>query len=1027
MVKAKPELNSVHHIVPMRPKQAKLVLFICTVLCAGIWIFTLNRIDSERDQAIASQLASNSVLAQTQEGRISNALQVFDQILLVIRDDFLTHGKPQSIEQRLKALHVDRTYVGIVTLIDETGNVIATTADDMKVNFADREYFKEHASDQADRLLIGKPIIGRKTGKSIISLTRRIYHPNGSFAGVVFLALDPVFLAPDYSNVKLSKDVTITLVGLDGIVRVRHINGTNSFGEDVRAGKLLEEVRNSEVGNLISVTPIDGRRRATSYRKLPNYPLIVLVGSPVEQVADSLKGNERIYFLSAVLGSLVLIGFAFAVNAAFARSRQQFEEASSKAERMRGIIDASPVPMALNDSDARITFLNRAFTETYGYAPEDIPTLDSWWRSAYPDPMYRSWVIKTWGEEVNRAECTGTQFTPMEIKLQCKDGREKIAVASAARFSTDQDAEHLVVLFDITERKQAQEKLQLAAGVFTHALEGIVITAPDATIIDVNDAFTRITGHSREDAIGRNPRFLSSGRHDQSFYAAMWSALTEHGRWNGEIWNRRKDGAVFAESLTISSVKDDLGNTLRYIALFSDITASKEHQSQLEHIAHFDALTNLPNRALLADRLQQAMAQAQRRQKQVAVAYLDLDGFKAINDRHGHVTGDQVLITLANRMKNTLREGDTLARIGGDEFVAVLIDLEDTSASVPMVIRLLAAAALPVHVGDLTAQASASVGVTFYPQAQDIDADQLLRQADQAMYQAKVAGKNRFSVFDAEHDSSLRDHHESLERIRQALENHEFVLYYQPKVNMRSGQVIGAEALIRWQHPEKGLLAPAAFLPAIEDDPLAVAVGEWVINTALNQIERWRADALDVPVSVNIGALQLQQGNFFERLKGILAHHPQVNPARLELEVLETSALADMAQVSQIIEDCAQIGVTFALDDFGTGYSSLTYLKSLRVTLLKIDQSFVRDMLEDPDDLAILQGVIGLAAAFSRKVIAEGVETVEHGTALLHLGCELAQGYGIARPMPAEQMPAWVASWQPDDAWSELPWLGGNT
>jgi EAL domain-containing protein (putative c-di-GMP-specific phosphodiesterase class I) len=342
-----------------------------------------------------------------------------------------------------------------------------------------------------------------------------------------------------------------------------------------------------------------------------------------------------------------------------------------------------------------------------------------------------------------------------------------------------------------------------------------------------------------------------------------------------------------------------------------------------------------------------------------------------------------------------------------------------------MLIRLLEACAQPVDVEDLSLLVSASLGVTAYPQSQEIDADQLLRQADQAMYQAKLAGKNRYHVFDAALDSSIRGHHESVERIRLALEMHEFVLYFQPKVNMRSGQIIGVEALIRWQHSGKGLLAPALFLPVIEDHALAVSIGEWVIDTALTQIELWRAAGLDMKVSVNIGARQLQQSDFVDRLKSILAKHPDLDPASLELEVLETSALKDIAQVSQVIEDCAQIGVTFALDDFGTGYSSLTYLKRLRVAMLKIDQSFVRDMLEDPDDLAILQGIIGLAAAFKRQVIAEGVETVAHGSLLLQLGCELAQGYGIARPMPPDQLPAWAARWQPDAAWGALPWLGG--
>ncbi len=604
--------------------------------------------------------------------------------------------------------------------------------------------------------------------------------------------------------------------------------------------------------------------------------------------------------------------------------------------------------------------------------------------------------------------------------LGLKGGRRWLETHAAPMLVNGQPVQ-LAITRDISERKQSQAKLLLAASVFDHAGEGIIITDAAGTIVDVNGAFTHITGYLREDAIGQNPRMLNSGRQDAAFYEAMWRSLTEQGHWSGEVWNRRKNGELYAELIAISAVRDGQGSTQHYVALFSDISGIKAHQSQLEHIAHFDALTNLPNRVLLADRLQQAMAQAQRRRQQLAVVYLDLDGFKAVNDHHGHQTGDQMLITLAQRMKEVLREGDTLARMGGDEFVAVLIDLQDTSTCVPLLGRLLAAAAEPVQTSELSMQVSASLGVTLYPQAHDIDADQLLRQADQAMYQAKLAGKNRYHLFDAVQDSSMRVHHESLERIRVALAQDEFVLHYQPKVNMRSGKVIGAEALVRWQHPEKGLLTPAKFLPVIEESPLAVELGEWVINTALSQIEAWHDNGLDLTVSVNVGARQLQQGDFVAHLRAILTKHPQVSPMRLELEVLETSALADIAQVSLVIEECRQIGVKFALDDFGTGYSSLTYLKRLRVEILKIDQSFVRDMLDDPDNRAILEGVIGLAAAFKRQVIAEGVETVAHGTALLHLGCELAQGYGIARPMPADQMPAWAATWQPHASWCSSP------
>jgi len=377
-----------------------------------------------------------------------------------------------------------------------------------------------------------------------------------------------------------------------------------------------------------------------------------------------------------------------------------------------------------------------------------------------------------------------------------------------------------------------------------------------------------------------------------------------------------------------------------------------------------------------------------------------------------------LLMVLAARMKQGLREGDTLARIGGDEFVAVLIDFDNGDASLPLLNRLLTAAAQPVQLGDLHLQVSASIGVTFYPQAHPIDGDQLLRQADQAMYQAKLSGKRRYHIFDAGHDHNIRLHFESLERIRMADIEREFVLYYQPKINMRSGKVVGVEALIRWQHPQRGLLTPSQFLPVIENDTLAVVIGEWVIETALTQVERWRTAGLNIPVSVNVGARQLQQADFFDRLRLILATHPQLKPSCLELEILETSVLEDVAQVSKLIESCAQLGIGFALDDFGTGYSSLTYLKRLQVNTLKIDQSFVHDMLEDPDDLAILQGVIGLASAFKRQVIAEGVETIAQGTLLLELGCELAQGYAIAPPMLADELPTWVAAWRPDAAWA---------
>lgn len=568
------------------------------------------------------------------------------------------------------------------------------------------------------------------------------------------------------------------------------------------------------------------------------------------------------------------------------------------------------------------------------------------------------------------------------------------------------------------QRKRAEARQRLAASVFTHANEGIVISNVEGRIVQVNKAFSRITGYDNDEVVGRHPHFLNAGRQDARFYADMAEDLERTGEWHGEVWNRRKNGEEYAESLTMSVLRDDLGRIRQYVSLFSDVTAQKAHEAQLEYIAHYDALTGLPNRVLLHNRLEHGMAQARRRGQQLAVAYVDLDGFKEINDTHGHSIGDQLLRALAARMKASLREGDSISRLGGDEFVAVLFDLPDAETSTPLVQRLLTAVAQTVPVSGHDLKVSASIGVTLYPQHDDVDADQLLRQADLAMYQAKLTGKNRIHVFDTLHDGSQRRHHASIARVRAALAESELMLLYQPKVHLRSGSLVGVEALVRWKHPELGLLPPAAFLPGIEDSPVAVELGEWVIDQALSQMTVWHAQGLDLRVSVNIGASHLQHPAFIDRLHQLMRRHKPLASGRLELEVLETSALERMVQVSRIVESCAEFGVSFALDDFGTGYSSLSYLKRLPGAKLKIDQIFVRNMLEDPDDLAILEAILGLASAFGREVVAEGIESVEHGSLLLQLGCEYGQGFGIAGPLPAERLVEWAHCWTPPMQWS---------
>ncbi|NJD07130.1 MAG: PAS domain S-box protein [Methylococcaceae bacterium] len=569
---------------------------------------------------------------------------------------------------------------------------------------------------------------------------------------------------------------------------------------------------------------------------------------------------------------------------------------------------------------------------------------------------------------------------------------------------------------DISSQKQAEQQLQLAASVFASTQEAILITDPQGTIIDVNPAFIRTTGYTREEIIGKNPRLLKSGRHAPEFYGALWAALAETGTWSGEIWNRRKNGDIFPEWLTISSVRDDAGRVTSYIGVTLDISLLKAHEEKLEYMAYFDLLTGLPNRVLLVDRMNQAIAHARRNKQLLAVGYLDLDGFKPVNDQFGHALGDLLLIEVASRISSVLREEDTVSRLGGDEFVLLLQGMDDQEDCQVTLLRLLEQINQPWPLAEGTVQVSASIGVTLYP-LDDSDPDSLLRHADQAMYRAKRLGKSRYVIYDNLIDSQPDAEPEGLAEIRMALENRDFELHYQPKINLRSGAVGGVEALLRWNHRERGLIFPGDFLPQISGHPLTPKLDRWVMTEGLRQAAAWADLGLNLEISVNISAESLQAKDFMEFLSALVAQYPGLLRGLFEFEIVETAALQDIHQISSVIQACKELGIGFALDDFGTGYSSLTYLRHLPAVVLKIDQSFVRNMLDDDGDLAIVQGVIGLSRAFGLKSVAEGVETAVHGARLLQLGCDMAQGYGIARPMPAAEIPEWVRRWNQNSEW----------
>ena len=535
-------------------------------------------------------------------------------------------------------------------------------------------------------------------------------------------------------------------------------------------------------------------------------------------------------------------------------------------------------------------------------------------------------------------------------------------------------------------------------------------------IIYVNEKFCAISGYSAQELLGQNHRVLNSSQHPPEFFIDLWQSISRGQMWRGEICNRRKDGSLYWVESTIVPMFDDANRRVQtYVSIRFDVTEKRQLMHSLQWRAERDELTGLPNRFLLSERLEQSIAAVQRYHNTLAVGMLDLDGFKLINDRYGHEIGDRLLVAVADRLKKIIRGEDTVARLGGDEFVLVL-RVRGTEELESAMRRILSALSFAYTIDGIGIHISASIGVTLYPNDNE-DAETLLRHADQAMYKAKQRGRDCFHLFDVSLDKKAKTAFETVIRVSEALHNGELCLYYQPKINLNSGAVIGFEALLRWQHPQEGLIPPLDFLPLVEQTDLIVEIGEWVIDQALNQIGRWAALGHTWSVSVNIAALHFQRADFTETLKSLLACHPNVAPQMLDIEIVESVVLENIQHVSKRLIACQDLGVTFSLDDFGAGYSSLSYLKQLPTQSIKIDQSFIRHILDDKDSLVLTKAIIGLAKSFNREVIAEGVETVEQGVLLMRLGCDVAQGYGIAKPMPVEQVPCWVAQFVSNPSW----------
>ncbi len=555
----------------------------------------------------------------------------------------------------------------------------------------------------------------------------------------------------------------------------------------------------------------------------------------------------------------------------------------------------------------------------------------------------------------------------------------------------------------VSALKHAEGELRRLATVFTNSSEGMLITDAQARIAAVNPAFSRITGYAPEAVIGRSPAILNSGRQDAGFYRRMWTTINSRSQWQGEIWNRRRNGSIYPEWLSITAVHDEHGALVNYIGIFSDITERKEAEARILHLAHHDPLTNLPNRALLHDRLNQALLQARRDRRGVAVLLLDLDRFKAINDTLGHESGDGLLLQITARCRNAISETDTLARLSGDEFVFVLPEAGDPQDASAAARRILDAVAQPCQLGEHRITVTASIGIALYDQDGDTESV-LLRNADAAMHRAKEAGRNGFEFYSAEMNTASLGQLLLENQLRGAAERGELRLHYQPKQCARSRRLTGLEALLRWQHPELGMVAPGRFIPLAEETGLIGPIGEWVLAEACRQQRAWLDTGLEVvPIAVNLSAQQLAQQNFVSRVADAIGT-ARLAPSLIELELTETMLMRDIDRTIHTLIRLREMGVRLSIDDFGTGYSSLNYLRQFPVNALKIDRSFVSDISTEGTEGKIAAAIIGMAHSLGLEAIAEGVETETQRSFLTAQGCHQLQGYLIGRPAPAAEI-----------------------